>query len=73
MSVENARNFIDQAYKDKKLAQEGARRYKDIVDVGREHGYHFSKDDFEKAIRERQKPGKHGDPAVDPDTCFCCI
>lgn len=53
MSKEHAKNFIQKAKTDPAIQKELHERGRHPVDVGREHGYHFSKEEFDEAMRER--------------------
>jgi hypothetical protein len=74
MTIQAANDFIgrtDQDHVIRKLARE---RFGDIVNVGSEHGYDFSRDEFDCAMRERKATGdKPGDEPGDScvSTCQC--
>jgi Chaperone of endosialidase/Nif11 domain len=66
MSLQAAKDFIEAAKKSPAISQETHDRSKNIVDVGREHGFEFSKEELRQAMDE--------DPDIDeadPDTCIC--
>ena len=53
MSVEKAREFIKKAKEDHSIQKKLHERSKHPVDVGREHGYEFTHEEFDKAMGER--------------------
>lgn len=73
MAVQDARDFVHKAAQDEALRAEGRARWSDIVNVGAEHGYHFTHEEFMQAEREIVGHTPKGDPGTDVDTCFCIL
>ena len=75
MSTQAAQDFIDRANHDEAIRRLALERLDEIVDVGREHGYDFARDEFDEAMRERkaaQGPsGGRDDDADDDDAGRC--
>ena len=71
MPIEDARKFMDRTEQDESFRKTARERHDDIVNVGRENGYHFTEDEIRQAVHERKgKPGYEDD---DPDICTCLI
>ncbi|HEX8170600.1 MAG TPA: Nif11-like leader peptide family natural product precursor [Thermoanaerobaculia bacterium] len=71
MSVKSAEEFIERAQTDKKITKAARKPGMNIVNVGKEFGYTFTRAEFDKAMRERKKSGKDVHDSDDPDTCLC--
>jgi hypothetical protein len=83
MSTQGAQEFIEQANQNAAIRQAARERYADIAGVGSEHGFDFTRDEFDQAMRERKaiqdggqgsgggacQCGGHG--GGDPVTCQC--
>ena len=67
MSLQAARDFVKKAVTTKELQDEAHARTKDIVDVGRDHGFEFTRDELRQAMKEHDVEA----PKDDPDTCIC--
>lgn len=66
MSLQAAKDFIEAAKKSQAINKEAHDRPKNIVDVGRKHGFQFSKEELRKAMDEDKDIDED-----DPDTCIC--
>jgi len=53
MSKEHAKEFVEKAKKDKSIQTALHERKKHPVDIGKEHNLHFTHEEFEHAMRER--------------------
>lgn len=80
MSTQAVHDFIDRAGKDAAVRKSIRERKKDIVGVGKQHGYDFTKDEFDKVFKERKKnwtkgkgKGKDDDDQGEdePYNCWC--
>lgn len=68
MSIQSAREFVARFKDDEKVRRTSSESHKKpIVDVGREHGYDFTREEVLQAMHEH---GLHPEND-DPDTC--CI
>lgn len=65
MSVQHAKDFIEKTKHTKEIQKE-LEQGKSFVDCGRDHGFHFTPDEFEKAMKEHRD--EH--PEDGPDTCM---
>lgn len=57
MSTEAARDFISRADQDQAMRQMARDRFAEIENVGTEHGFDFTRDEFAAAMRERKATG----------------
>lgn len=57
MSAEAAREFITRADYDPRITQRARDRFEDVETVGREHGYDFTRDEIDHAMRHRKASG----------------
>jgi hypothetical protein len=69
MSTQGAQEFIEQANQNAAMRQAARERYADIAGVGSEHGFDFTRDEFDQAMRER-KATQDGGPSGGA-TCQC--
>lgn len=58
MSVKAANDFIERANRDESVRKEARDNFKDVVNVGRKHGYDFTHDELTDAFRQRKSEGK---------------
>ncbi|HKS24747.1 MAG TPA: Nif11-like leader peptide family natural product precursor [Thermoanaerobaculia bacterium] len=82
MSVQTVKDFIRRASTDPKIRAEVQKQTDNIMDIARKNGHDFTKEEFEKVMRDRfSKPsggGSQGDKDKggeneDPHFCFICI
>jgi hypothetical protein len=69
MSTQGAKDFIERANQDAAVRKTARERYSEIASVGQEHGFEFTKDEFDQAMRERK--GTAGEPAGGDQVCQC--
>jgi hypothetical protein len=75
MTIQAAKDFIGRTDQDQVIRKLARERFGDIVNVGVEHGFDFSRDEFDCAMRERKATG--GNPGEDEpgdscvNTCQC--
>lgn len=80
MSLQAANDFIDHANRDEAIRNEARANFKDVVNIGRKHGYDFTGDELNQALRERKGSSQQGaDASTQCQCCFdgfqcqCCI
>jgi predicted ribosomally synthesized peptide with nif11-like leader len=54
MSIQSATDFIEKANQDSAIRSVARARFSDIVNVGRDHGFEFTHDEFRPAMHERK-------------------
>ena len=65
MSVKEAKDFLKKSKHNKEIQKAAHERSKSVVDIGRDHGHEFTKEEFNKAAKE--------DGAWDREDPDCCI
>lgn len=70
MSLKAARDFVEKAIHSEEIKKEAHSGKKEILDIGRKHGYEFNHAELGQAMREREIEPRDDDP---PDTCCICI
>ena len=68
MSIEDARSFIEKAKRTEAIQKAVNEHNRGVVDIGREHGHQFTKDELMHVLREHNIQPTDGKD--DPDTCL---
>lgn len=69
MSTQGAQEFIEQANQNPVIRKAARERYADIAGVGSDHGFDFTRDEFDQVMRERKASGGQGSGGS--TTCQC--
>lgn len=71
MSTQGAQEFITQANQNPVIRKAARERYADIAGVGSDHGFDFTRDEFDQAMRERKAMGGGEEGDGGSSTCQC--